>query len=200
MLKFFTQLTWLFALLFLNSGCQSLYQKATPSYPTQTALADLASSLWYTPKPVPEYISQISLETSTESHIADESRYRLCVHIVQAQIWEVGDQGFDVTNHIRKTIRISLDGLLVDDEYLDVTSDLLLLTRVDENNKELGSHGGSTIICFGISHLSLDTGFHLVDIMFKDTKGKNYNYAYSFLLQTLDGGQTVIEYPEELSE
>jgi hypothetical protein len=139
---------------------------------------------------IPSLESLLKSQTGKPSfieHIDDDSRVTndppdICLYIREYDIWEPIDEGADVYQSIRNTTNVLIDGDII--PPVTAISDINLIAHCINGDLRncVGSHGGTTGICFGVGGLGL--GQHIAYVDFKSTAGKQFLYAWGFEIKT----------------
>ncbi len=151
-------------------------------------LTQTANALWSNPVPLPQFVRHIEIWKSAIDT-------RLCTQLNIFAIWESGDYDHDTYASIDRTLRIEVDGSLLDKSKLSFATLGIALTRTDDKGNVVGSQGGDMSICFYVD--DLQDGMHQEAIYFQSTSGKSYEYEWAFRKFEQDK-KTTIDLPTSL--
>lgn len=102
----------------------------------------------------------------------------ICVYVREYDIWEAINNGSDVYNSIQNTKNVIIDGNVT--PPVMVISDLNLISHCFNGDLRncVGSHGGTTGICFGVGNLAISQ--HIAYVEFQSTAGKRFSHMWVF--------------------
>lgn len=125
------------------------------------------------PVPLPDFIIDLDTEDLSDEAI-------LYMVWRQEPMWDGGMDGdLSLYEHIRQTKQITIDGIPVADEFIDMRVNLMSYSIFDDNRQVIGMYGGNMSIY--IMDYGLEVGVHTLDLKATNLSGEPFSYTTDFV-------------------
>lgn len=158
-----------------NPIFDSLHPSPVPVNTLTAQLRSTATRLFGPPVTLPKYI--VALKPAPNEIAGSISC--IAITISQREIWEPGDTAEEITNHLRSSFRLTINGQLVP-VNAELLQFLLTLTEISEHGTPLGTFGGPMQTCVPVT---LPKGLNMATVGIKTPADKAFSFSWAFMIE-----------------